>query len=567
MVLGRSGRLLATIASFGATLGSALIASPAPEARASCRVAELQFHPVPELQIAIWIEDAAGHYVDTLYVTRATASLGLGNRPGREDFNSEILWPYGRRENALPVWAHRRGVVYPRVVFQDEDDNDLSHAISESSVDPYYCRPLRAGEDAWQATIDSGSCATTAFTDKGMLSPTMTSLYPPRSDLAVRGGSDHVDIMRYGAMNDLDAVSRATPSGDQAVSVRWAMPMTLPAGDYVAWVEVSRESDFNASYNPESYPSPVGLAWAEYGHPYRGQPSLVWKLPFSVGDAATSAVTASYAGYGDPDGLDGVLNPPDGTITTVAGTFDVPAGPNGNPPARTTQDLGAARLEVEASPDGPYQVRVSFRPDNDAIAPGAPGGLTVASHSATDATVEFAAPGDDGNQGTAQAYEIRYGVGPVPSDEAGFVHGRELADPVEPATSSSTQAFRLDALQPNTVYWVGVRAQDDCLNAGPVSYASFTTARIESLPVDACFVATAAWGTREEAHVQLLRGFRDRVLRRSILGELFVETYYTFGPALAEVIRPSDALRQLARDGLSPILSVARSTDPGVSTR
>ena len=40
------------------------------------------------------------------------------------EFNSDFRWPYGRRESIFPVWAHRRGVTYPRVVFQDGFDRD-----------------------------------------------------------------------------------------------------------------------------------------------------------------------------------------------------------------------------------------------------------------------------------------------------------------------------------------------------------------------------------------------------------------------------------------------------------
>jgi hypothetical protein len=554
MVLGPSGRVLGTLA----VLGTVLLAPPAPPADADCRIARFELHPVPRLQIAIWVEDAQGRFVDTVYVTRATASLGLGNRPGRMDFNSEILWPYGRRENALPVWAHRRGVVYPRVVYQDEQENDLSHAITDSSTDPYYCRPLRPDEDAWQATVDAQSCATTAFTDKGKLSNVLTSLYPPRSDLVGRQEGDNGDMTSYGAINDLDAISRATPPGDATVAVRWAMPAPLPDGEYVAWIEVSRESDFNASYNPGSYPSPADIPWAEYGHPYRGQPSVVWKLPFTVGEQDLAVVTDAYAGYGDPDGLDGTVRPPDPTITTVAGSYDVLAGPGGNPPARTVEDLGAARLALETSAEGTYQLRVEFRRDHDSIAPAAPAELSTVSLSATEASVRFAAPGDDGTSGQAQEYEIRYGVGEPPTTEAGFAHGRTLAEPLQPAAPASLQTIELALLLPHTRYWVGVRAQDDCLNSSPIAYTSFLTPEIEPLAVDACFVATAAWGSLLEPHVAELRGFRDRVLRASVLGEVFVETYYTFGPALAGIIRPSDTLRQMARRGLSPLVSVTR---------
>ncbi len=555
MVLGAPGRVFSA-----AAIVCALLIAPAaaPLARAECRVAELNFHPVSELQVAIWVEDAQGHFVDTLYITRATGSLGLANRPGRLDFNSEILWPYGRRENVLPVWAHRRGVVYPRVVFQDGDENDLSHAITHSSPDPYYCRPLRTGEDTWTNTVDSGSCATSVFTDKGKLSSSLTSLYPPRNDLDSRQPGDANDMKSYGDINGLDAITRATPPGDRTETVRWAVPNTLPPGDYVVWLEVSRESDFNASYSPSSYPSPVGIPWSEYGHPYRGQPSIVWRLPFTLGHEQSVFLTDQYAGYGDPDGIDGTLSPPDATITTVATRFSVAAGPGGNPPARTVDNLGAARLQLEASREGNYQLRLDYRPELDDIAPAAPSGLELVALATSEADLTFVAPGDDGLQGSVTDYEIRYGAGDPP-DQNDFVHGTLVADPVRPAPAGQPQAVQLSGLYAKTHYWVGVRAHDNCLNPSPIAFTTFVTPAAEGLAVDACFVATAAWGGLMETHVAALRGFRDRVLREQVLGEIFVEAYYTFGPAMAEVIRPSDDLRAMTRRALSPLVAAIRT--------
>ena len=47
-------------------------------------------------------------------VTNATSGRGIGNRPGRWDFLSGPLFPYGKRVMALPIWAHARGKTYRR---------------------------------------------------------------------------------------------------------------------------------------------------------------------------------------------------------------------------------------------------------------------------------------------------------------------------------------------------------------------------------------------------------------------------------------------------------------------
>src|SRR5258708_5918032 len=48
----------------------------------------------PGSQVVAWIEDANGVFVDTIFITAQTGTYGLGNRPGRMDFNSGPYWPY-----------------------------------------------------------------------------------------------------------------------------------------------------------------------------------------------------------------------------------------------------------------------------------------------------------------------------------------------------------------------------------------------------------------------------------------------------------------------------------------
>ena len=44
--------------------------------------------PTGSLQIVAWVEDTAGNYMGTVFLTRKVGMYGLGNRPGRFDFNS-----------------------------------------------------------------------------------------------------------------------------------------------------------------------------------------------------------------------------------------------------------------------------------------------------------------------------------------------------------------------------------------------------------------------------------------------------------------------------------------------
>jgi hypothetical protein len=72
-----------------------------------------------------------------------------------------------------------------------------------------------------------------------------------------------------------------------------------------------------------------------------------------------------------------------------------------------------------------------------------------------------------------------------------------------------------------------------------------------------CFIATAAFGTKFEKHVQLLRRFRDLYLMPNSIGRAFVKTYYKYSPPMAEFIAKHDVLRTIVRWGLAPIIAIS----------
>ncbi len=513
--------------------GAVLVPTGAADA-AECRVVETTFKPADKLQIVVWLEDAAGNFVSTMYVTDAVGRRGIGNRPGRFDFNSGPLWPYGRRITTFPVWSHRHGETFPALVFQNDDDDNLSHPSTQSSDEYFFCRPLLSTEASW----DTGTCASASVdTDKGRVDPGAVSLYPPREDIE-RRIEDSVAVDMFETMNTFDLVSGATPAADIPYTVTWPMPATLPPGDYVVWMEVSKEFDHNATYSEAAYPSPTAIPWLDFGEAYRGQPSVVYQVPFTLGAEAVSALSSAYAGYGDPDGLDGNVRVPDSTIDTA-----IPGS-------------GAARLLLHTSGPDTFRVRVVSRPEMDDGLPGAATEL-AAEVDGRSARLTFVAPGEDGVLGMVSGYEIRLRAA-EPITEENFADSPSIATTVDPDEPGQIQVVELDNLLPNTLYHVAVRAFDDCKNVGPITTVDFITPERPIGEVDACFVATAAYGSAMATEVSLLRGFRDGVLRQSVLGELFVESYYTVGPAFSSTIAHSDVLRQAARAELAPLIDLVR---------
>jgi len=547
-------RTAASIASI-TLLGPTIAAAGNP---GECHVVDVEFQPTvrtdlspgrnPPPQIVVWVEDTSGTYVDTIFITKQTGTHGLGNRPGRFDFNSGPMWPYGRRITVFPVWADRKRdtdgnpLVYDQVVFQNTDENNLSHPFSQSSRDTHFCRPMQPQEANWDALTCASPNAT--FTDKGVLNPLATpkSKYPPRQDIQRAPGMDSDSVDQYAALNTFDAVSQATPVPDSLAAISWPIPDTMPSGSYVMWVEVSKEFDHNATYSAAAYPAPTGIPWSEYGEAYRGQPSVLYKVPFTIGVTASKAMTVDYAGYGDPDGQDGLVNPPDATISTG------------------TPGSGAARFALVSAGGDSFRVRVTSRPEFDDALPGIPAAMEVDTSTANTALVSFVAPGDDGLTGKVKGYEIRYRTG-GPVTAANFDDAQSI-DPkltLEVADPGSTQAFSIERLLPETDYSVGIRAFDDCHNTGDIQVISFKTPERAIGEVDACFVATAAYGSVMAADVQMLRHMRDSVLRKSVLGELAIEAYYTFGPAVAGVVGESELLRATAREALEPFVRFVRA--------
>lgn len=116
------------------------------------------------------------------------------------------------------------------------------------------------------------------------------------------------------------------------------------------------------------------------------------------------------------------------------------------------------------------------------------------------------------------------------------------------ATSYTDQS--LDA---NANYYYRIRAYNDegSSDYSQVSYA--TTAAEES----GCFIATAAYGSKLEPQVRLLREFRDQFLTGNLLGRAFVRFYYENSPPLARYIAEHDSWRLAVRCCLLPLVGLA----------
>jgi hypothetical protein len=72
-----------------------------------------------------------------------------------------------------------------------------------------------------------------------------------------------------------------------------------------------------------------------------------------------------------------------------------------------------------------------------------------------------------------------------------------------------------------------------------------------------CFIATAAYGSYLNPHVQVLREFRDAFLIPNPLGRKLVHLYYRYAPCIANGLGNCGSLRFIVRQGLLPLIGMS----------
>ena len=92
-----------------------------------------------------------------------------------------------------------------------------------------------------------------------------------------------------------------------------------------------------------------------------------------------------------------------------------------------------------------------------------------------------------------------------------------------------------------------VRGFSSCEDIDPIIFAGPDGPR--------CFIATAAYGSRLDPHLESLRDFRDRFMMTNHPGRALVRFYYRHSPPLADFIADRDWLRAVVRGLLTPVVA------------
>jgi hypothetical protein len=110
----------------------------------------------------------------------------------------------------------------------------------------------------------------------------------------------------------------------------------------------------------------------------------------------------------------------------------------------------------------------------DYYPPSAVTNLYAAANTCYSVTLYWTAPGNDGNAGTAYAYDIRYSVSPITSANRWNAANRATGVPA-PLTAGSSQEFTISGLLPSTTYYFALKTVDDKTNWSSLSNCASAT--------------------------------------------------------------------------------------------
>lgn len=93
--------------------------------------------------------------------------------------------------------------------------------------------------------------------------------------------------------------------------------------------------------------------------------------------------------------------------------------------------------------------------------------ITALAQGADSLRLEWTAPGDDGNVGTAASYEVR--MSPSPISAGNWGSASVVAGPPQPQSAGSRQGVWVRGLTRGTTYYFAIKTTDDAGNVAPIS--------------------------------------------------------------------------------------------------
>jgi len=112
-------------------------------------------------------------------------------------------------------------------------------------------------------------------------------------------------------------------------------------------------------------------------------------------------------------------------------------------------------------------------------------GDVAATSSSNAVTLQWTAPGDDANVGTADSYSVRYSTSPL--SEVNWPTASVASNPPDPLVAGSSQSMTVTGLTPNTLYYFAVKTTDEAGNQSSISnVVSKRTDALACIPTWSC---------------------------------------------------------------------------------
>ncbi len=117
----------------------------------------------------------------------------------------------------------------------------------------------------------------------------------------------------------------------------------------------------------------------------------------------------------------------------------------------------------------------------DTTPPAAVTDLATSNPGASSITLTWTAPGDDGNTGTADSYDVRYSTSTI--DEGNWGSATQATGEPTPSIAGSGETMTVNGLDSGTTYYFAIKASDEASNvAGLSNVASGTTTSVDTTP-------------------------------------------------------------------------------------
>jgi len=110
-------------------------------------------------------------------------------------------------------------------------------------------------------------------------------------------------------------------------------------------------------------------------------------------------------------------------------------------------------------------------------------GLAAGESAVNSVTLTWTAPGDDGNDGTAGSYDIRYSTSTI--TEANWDAATQATGEPSPQPAGSAESFVVGNLDPSTTYYFAIKAADEVGNWSELSNVVSATTNAETDPPSA----------------------------------------------------------------------------------